>query len=62
MSLLGDIFAGIRHVTTLDDRIARVEREVELFRPDLAQLNNRLTRIETMIEMAQRGPPRLDRG
>lgn len=61
MSLLGDIFAGIRHVVTLDDRIARVERDVSRLQPEVSELGQRLTRVETILEMSMRRQPRLDR-
>lgn len=61
MSILGDLFAGIKLVATLDERIVRVETNVAQLRPAISRLGNRLTRVETILEMVLPIQRRLDR-
>jgi hypothetical protein len=67
MSTLGDAVSAIKAVLLMQNNIERLEREVERQGQDIAGLreamgliNNRLIRIETMIEMSTRNQPRVE--
>ena len=69
MSAVGDAFTALRNVVLMEDRLSRVEQDMAGLASDLSDLKNytheidkRVVRIETMIEMTARTPrqPRIE--
>jgi hypothetical protein len=57
MSLWSDLRSAIRHVVLLQERVERLIVDVEKTADRLLDHDRRLTRIETLITVAQRRPP-----
>jgi hypothetical protein len=53
--LLDRLFAGIKRVIELDGKVERLGRAVEGLHADLASLDRRLIRVETVLELASEG-------
>jgi archaellum component FlaC len=69
VSTLGDALSALRSVVLMEDRLSRVEQEMAGMAADLSnvqtylhELDKRVVRIETMIEMSARSPspPRIE--
>lgn len=62
MAFGSNIIDGLKKVLTLEDRIRRMDSEISELRKAYTDHEKRLIRIETMIEMGQRGgfSPRLE--
>jgi archaellum component FlaC len=69
MSTLGDALSALRSVVLMEDRLSRVEQDMAGMASDLSDLqtymheiDKRVVRIETMIEMTARAPrqPRIE--
>ena len=56
MSWIGDTVAGIRRIVQLDADVARLQRDVEKAETVLRGHENRLVRIETLIEVSWAAP------
>jgi archaellum component FlaC len=61
MGLMTDVLSGLKKVLLLEENVARLERNVESVAHDLrrtrdyaAEIDKRVVRIETMIEMSAR--------
>lgn len=54
MSALGDLFAGLRQVLTLDHRVAELARQVADLQRREEDTRERLIRLETIIDEARR--------
>jgi hypothetical protein len=54
LSALGDLFAGLRQVLTLDHRVAELAREVADLKRREEDMRDRLIRLETIIDEARR--------
>jgi hypothetical protein len=70
MSTVGDILAGLKKVLLLDDSVARLQADVSKLMDDVrrtreyaAEIDKRVVRIETLIEVSERraGQPRLQK-
>ena len=59
MSLLGDVFGGLRQVMTLEHRIEELTREVADLKRREEDTRERLVRLETIIDEARRRPRHL---
>lgn len=59
MSLLGDVFAGLRQVMTLEHRVTELTSEVIELKRREENTRERLVRLETIIDEARRMPRRL---
>jgi hypothetical protein len=68
MSTVGDILAGLKKILLLDDGVARLQADVSKLMDDVrrtreyaAEIDKRVVRIETLIEITERsaGQPRL---
>jgi hypothetical protein len=68
MSTVGDILAGLKKVILLEENVARLQGDVANLTNDVrstreyaAEIDKRVVRIETMIEMSGRagGQPRI---
>jgi hypothetical protein len=57
MSLWSDLRSAIRQVVLLQERVERLIVDVEKTADRLLDHDRRLTRIETLITVAQRRPP-----
>lgn len=55
MRLLDRLFAGIKRVIELDAKVERLGRATEALHVDLRDLDRRLIRIETALELASDG-------
>lgn len=70
MSTLGDALAALKNIVLLQERLENVQRDVTRVSADVAGVNDyareidkRVVRIETMIEMSRSGaavPPRIE--
>lgn len=69
MSTVGDILAGLKKVILLEENVSRLQGDVANLTDDVrrtrdyaAEIDKRVVRIETMIEMSGRaaGPPRIE--
>jgi archaellum component FlaC len=63
MSTLGDALSALRSVVLMEDRLSRVEQDMAGMASDMSDLktymheiDKRVVRIETMIEMTARTP------
>lgn len=64
MSLLDRLVAGLRQMIELDAKVERLGRATEGVQAELRQLDRRLIRVETALELASDGrfrPRRLAR-
>lgn len=64
MSLLDRLVAGLKQVIELDAKVERLGRATEGMQAELRQLDRRLIRVETALELASDGrfqPRRLAR-
>ena len=65
MSWLGEAFSYFRRLTLLDHEVGRLTQAVDSMKAELGEHDNRLVRIETILEMGGHGrptrPPRLPR-
>ena len=52
MSIIGDAIAALRQVVLLDDRVTKLQGDVDAMRTDVNGMNLRLSRLEGMFEMA----------
>ena len=69
MSTVGDILAGLKKVILLEENVSRLQGDVANLTDDVrrtrdyaAEIDKRVVRIETMIEMTGRaaGSPRIE--
>ena len=70
MSAVGDILAGLKKVILLEENVSRLQVDVATLTEDVrrtreyaAEIDKRVVRIETMIEMSGGGTsqPRIDK-
>ena len=65
MSMIGDAFAAVRRLMLMDSEIERMKQAIAAHDARLQAQNDRLVRIETVMEFARpaaQRPPRLPRG
>lgn len=69
MSTVSDILAGLKKVILLEENVSRLQSDVSGLTADVrrtrdyaAEIDRRVVRIETMIEMSRRdgGQPRIE--
>jgi hypothetical protein len=53
MSALGDIMAGLRTVVELAGKVEGLSGDVERLESEVRQIDRRLVRVETIIEMTR---------
>lgn len=53
MSLIGDVMIGLRTVVELTARVERLEKNVEGLGVDVRDIDRRLVRLETIIEITR---------
>jgi hypothetical protein len=53
MSTIGDIMAGLKTAIELTGKVDRLERSAEGLSSDLRDLDRRLVRLETIIEVTR---------
>ena len=62
MGLFKDVYDGMKRLTIMSSRLERLEKEFDAVQATTLDHEKRLIRIETMIEIGQRGgiSPRLE--
>ena len=58
MSLLGDIFAGVRRTLLMEERVERIAADLDKLNTAHAETRERLIRVEVIIEEARRSNAR----
>ena len=58
MSLIGDIFAGVRRIMLLEDRVDRLTDDLAKLNTAHAETRERLIRVEVIIDEARRAEAR----
>ncbi len=58
MSMIGDAFAAVRRLMLMDAEIERMKQAIAAHDARLQTQNDRLVRIETVMEFARPAPPR----
>lgn len=53
MSAFGDIMSGLKTVMALTDRVEGLSKDVDLLRSELRDIDRRLIRVETIIEVTR---------
>ena len=53
MSAIGDIMAGLKTAVELTGKVDRLDRSVEGLASDLRDIDRRLIRVETIIEVTR---------
>lgn len=64
MSWLGEAFSYFKKLALLDSEVERLSRAMETMKDELREHDNRLVRVETVIELSRNvrpAPPRLPR-
>ena len=56
--MLGDIFAGVRRIMLLEDRVERLATDLDRLNTAHAETRERLIRVEIIIEEARRAEVR----
>ncbi|NLD53984.1 MAG: hypothetical protein GX652_04915 [Burkholderiaceae bacterium] len=53
MSAFGDIMGGLKTVMALTDKVEALSKDADLLRGELRDIDRRLVRVETVIEITR---------
>jgi hypothetical protein len=59
MSMIKEAWESLRTVATLIDKLEMYNKDLRQLRADVRDVRERMVAVETIIDLAQRGTPRL---